>query len=846
MSRPPFWEKQKFAIREAIRHLSAYGGVGLFMEMGTGKALPDDAPVLTPSGWVPLSTLSVGDQVIGSDGKPTPVLGIYPQGEQAIYRITFSDDSTAECTGDHLWTVNTPLRKWRKMSPLTMPLEKILQGPLTHRNGNRKYYIPMVAPVEFREKAFLLDPYLLGVLLGDGCLRSSSVEVTTADPEIITHLQFRLPEGNTIVFRQRYNYAIVSRGQRNNGVLSALRQLGLTGKRSHEKFIPDDYLRGSVEQRLDLLRGLFDTDGGVSGAAVEYTTTSEALATGVLELVRSLGGTGVCATCYKTYKHKNEQRLGKKTYRLNLKFPEGIQPFRIARKRIASRTKYFPQRAIVSAEIVRRATARCIRVGAEDGLFVTKDYVLTHNTRVSIRVTQKLHNAGGRLGLIVAEISSMYVWVEEWSKWADYPVMFMDLRKTGCEGLRSAQKLADAGFNVICLINYELMWQLGKKRVQRTRHGQKVWRLEAVDTTVDSVLWDWALLDESTNAKTPGSRVGQFCRRLGEKVRWKIILTGSAYKKRPLDVWGQVKIIRPDVFPEPFEQFKAMYSIPHPKIRGAIKGYQNLDHLAKRLSQVAILLKKEDVVDLPPFTHHVRYVDLGEKARSVYERIEAESFAELEAMEEEGKTVTATHVFTRMRKLAQITSGFVKPDIVYPDGYDPDRDPPIPEPEPFALGTEKLDELMRILEDRERPTILVTQFNFEEQVIAAAVKKRFGFDPKILNGSVQGADKRHALLKAASKDLCVIVKESVGARGVDIRYADMTIWFSHGYDTEAYDQMCARNHRGGQTMPITYVHLTARKTIDEKIFKTLNKDLDLAREIERHWKDFLTSRKAKD
>jgi SNF2 family DNA or RNA helicase len=117
-----------------------------------------------------------------------------------------------------------------------------------------------------------------------------------------------------------------------------------------------------------------------------------------------------------------------------------------------------------------------------------------------------------------------------------------------------------------------------------------------------------------------------------------------------------------------------------------------------------------------------------------------------------------------------------------------------------------------------------------------AIQKKFDFTPKVLNGSVKGGEARHDMVRGAAKDLCFVVKESVGSKGLDMRYADMTIWYSHSHDTEDYDQMMARNHRGGQTKPITYRHLIMENTIDEKIMFALNRDLSLAAELEENWR----------
>lgn len=497
----------------------------------------------------------------------------------------------------------------------------------------------------------------------------------------------------------------------------------------------------------------------------------------------------------------------------------------------------------------------------------------TGKSRTVVHWIEWLFGKGCKLCYIVGPLSALHVWVAEWDLWATYPVAFIDLHETGSAGIREARRLAKAGYPVICLVNYEAAWQIGMQRVKRMRHGEEVTVLEKADTTLSDIRWDIGILDESTTIKTPGSKVSKFFRRkMAPRTTHRLVMTGSAYTKRPLDVWAQVNFAcGAEVFPPIYAPFRAMYAIPHPTIRGAIVGYQNLDDFVSRLSKCAILLKKSDVLDLPPVVHETRRVTLSSKSRRIYDELKDEMVAELKATEvrsaeykalkaqfekldeedpeaqaiaermEELKaegpvTITAEHVFTRIQKLGQICSGFIYPDPTEVD----ERGRPI-RPEAIRLGTEKLSVLMEVLENRAgEPTIIVTQMDEEEKIISEAVKKHFKFTPKILNGSVTGAEARHNMIAAAAKDPCFIVKQSVGARGVDMRWADMIIFFSHNYNTEFYEQMLARNHRGGQTKPITYLHILARDTVDMKIMRALERDLNLARSIEHDWRELFT------
>lgn len=859
----PMWEKQQEALDFAIDRASQKLGVCLFMEMGTGKAIPLDTPMLTPIGWTTMGQVKVGDYLIGKNGKPTQVEGVYPQGEQDLYRLTFSDSTSALSTLDHLWEVSTPLRKWRNMPSMVLSTREMLIRGLKHKNGNRKYFIPIVEPVQFETRKVTLDPYLLGVLLGDGTLRKHSIVLSNSNPDILSLFAAKTKVENVCLkFVRKDSYGLTGIEHCKNSILQKMRTLSLLGVRAKSKFIPDEYLFNSIHVRTEILRGLLDTDGSVdrhSGSTVmEYTTVSPQLAEQVKFLVQSLGGTVVLSKRYPTYTYKGEKKTGQLLYRLRLKLPNTLGNSKTLKKQNAKRTKYHPSRAIESIEPAGKGLCQCIKVSAPDGLFVINDCIVTHNTRVAIHWLEYLiKRKRARLVYVAAPLTVLHVWVENWHKWAKNPVVFLDLHETGSAGLKMAQKLADEGNVVICLVNYEASWQIGYKWIKHTRGDETVRILEKVETSMSDLRWDVGILDESTAIKTPGSKVSKFFRRkMAKKTRYKMVMTGTAYTKRPLDVWAQVTFATGDeVFPSAFLPFKLDYSIPHPTIRGATIGYRNLKDMVKKLAQVAVLLKKKDVLDLPPFVHETREIELSARSRKIYDDLKEDQVAEIEALIEEWdaykegqklldsldedaladvvipekpKIVTAMHIFTSIRKLIQITSGFVYPDV--------DDDEPEVTPAPVVLGKEKLDIVLDILDNRDSPTVIVTQLDQEEVMLAAAIKKKFGYTPKILNGSVKKAEARYKMIASAAEDRAFIVKESVGAKGVDMCFADMIVFFSHTYDTEDYEQMMSRNHRGVQTKNVTYMHILCKNTIDVKIMRSLERDLNLAASIERDWR----------
>jgi superfamily II DNA or RNA helicase len=374
---------------------------------GSGKAQPLDEPVLTPQGWLPIGSLAVGDWVIGSSGSPVRVVDVFPQGVKPVWRVYFTDGAWARCSPEHLWATATKYalfearserRGRRPHSPYKVrTLRELVDDGLLDSRGLPRLYVPLVAPVEFPRADLPLDPYLLGVLLGDGGLAIEGRVMVHTQDDVAAALP--LPAGAHIHAMSdagggASNHLIGGAiGCSANPVMSPLRDLGLMGCHSYDKFIPKLYLRGVAADRLALLHGLLDTDGYAAGdSRAEYCTVSEQLAHDVQELVRSLGGVCRWRSKIPTYMHVGERREGRQAFTLAIALPGGLCPFRIPRKagKWTPRTKYQPSRAIAGVEPEGLAEMVCIAVDSPDQLYVTRDYVLTHNTVIFSHLTHRL------------------------------------------------------------------------------------------------------------------------------------------------------------------------------------------------------------------------------------------------------------------------------------------------------------------------------------------------------------------------------------------------------------------------------------------------------------------------
>ncbi len=361
-----------------------------------GRAQPVDRRVLTPSGWQTIGSLRVGDLVIGSDGRPTAVLGVHPQGRRPVFRLTAQDGAETQCCGEHLWRVRTPDDRRRGTRRVVRTDEMV--GRL-RRFHQHRFELPLVeAPVELVPRDVPLDPYALGLLLGDGCLTAATTPgFTTADPELADVLESRLPG---IELRRKGEFDYVLRhldGGRGgvivaNPVTVALRELGLAGTRSGTKFVPESYLVNSPDVRLGVLQGLLDTDGGPvvqlgRACRIQYSTCSERLRDDIVFLVRSLGGVADWRVRPAAGRPPGRAR-GRAVYHradafvLDIRLPAGIEPFRLPRKleRYHADGGGRPMRFVDRIEPLGDADAVCIQVAAADSLYVTDDFLVTHNT----------------------------------------------------------------------------------------------------------------------------------------------------------------------------------------------------------------------------------------------------------------------------------------------------------------------------------------------------------------------------------------------------------------------------------------------------------------------------------
>jgi len=397
----------------AIKALvDAEGGI-LQAGTGRGKGHTLDTILYTPNGKTTMGELQVGDELIGSNGKPIKVTAIYDRGTIPTYRVTLNDGTSLLCDGEHLFTVQKAKHRTNGIDKWETRQVQELMNDLTYADGRAKWYLPLVKPVEFKEQVVLMDPYLLGCLIADGTLREEGmITFSNSESDIVA----KIGRYFTLQQTSEYDFSVM------NGfkLKPYLKELGLLGKKSHEKFIPDIYKYNTIEVRLKLLQGLFDCDGGVEeGSRLIYYTSSEQLAKDVQEVVQSLGGVArISCKEEPKYTHKGEKRTGRPAYRVSIILDDfEIFTSNKHKEKFKGRTKYFACRSIKSIEYVGEKEIRCISVSAEDKLYCAEHFIVTHNTVMALAAIAEV---GTTTLILVHKEFLMNQWVERIREFLGY------------------------------------------------------------------------------------------------------------------------------------------------------------------------------------------------------------------------------------------------------------------------------------------------------------------------------------------------------------------------------------------------------------------------------------------
>jgi phosphate starvation-inducible protein PhoH and related proteins len=356
---------------------------------GTGKMQPLYSKIQTMNGPVTMGSLKIGDEILSTNGNTTKVTGIFKQGVQPVYRVHFRDGFYADCGLDHLWNVYSRHNKdkWR-----TISLKEILSLGVVDNSNNFRFKIPLTEPIQYPKKKLPVHPYLLGYFIANGCFRTPTprINMHVDDKDLFFSKIKSLLSAGVKVIEEITGNGIsftfpkevgrkgkgIGCGPGGNSLTSLFQQLGLWW--CDEKFIPHEYLYSSIDDRLELLRGIMDGDGCIGdNGSVSLSSNLSSILPQYCELVQSLGGTAIINPQYRKSKNITE-------YSLNIKL--FMNPFSLPRKadKWHISWKNPPSRYITKVEYIGETEQQCIMVDAKNQLYLTDNYIVTHNSFLTV------------------------------------------------------------------------------------------------------------------------------------------------------------------------------------------------------------------------------------------------------------------------------------------------------------------------------------------------------------------------------------------------------------------------------------------------------------------------------
>jgi len=813
--------------REGIVEAVANGKTLIADPPGLGKGSPHWVRILTPTGWTTYGDVEVGDQVIGSDGKAHNVTGVFRRGVLDTYKVTFSDGASVVVDGDHLWAVETSQRIARGYLPRVVTTKSLVDEDLTRwpeptcggtkrRSRRSLNFIPIVAPVEFAvsKEPLPLDPYVMGVLIGDGSFRTAP-SLTSQDTQIVDEVSSRLPDG---VILSRWpsasgrsnaeTYGISAPGLRGNPVKDTLRELGLWDHLAWQKFIPEQYLLASKEDRLELLKGLADTDGSV-GEAPNVTTSSPDLARDIAFLVRSLGGTTVTNSFTPTYPDRlGVKKRGRLAYKVKFHLPHGVNPFRLTAKNqdFGQTWRYPPARSIKSIEWAGREEVTCISVDAPDALYVTEDFIVTHNTRQGLGVAAA---TGAARTVIVTP-----------------PVML-----TGWKREAEASGIAH-GHDHDGNITEEgqvVLWAAGKKIQSVPERGVVVVSdsLIAARPELFNALVDWKpdalCVDEAHRGKTWASKRSKVIRALAGAVDGpRMALTGTPLFANPVELAGVMAITGhlTKVFGG-YGKYVIRYAQQN-RFKAWVARKKMLPELRRRLyDEVWVRRERDEVLDLPAMSRHTLYTDVdlrgfNQAHKDVIEKIDEWIGEVREVLNESTPKEVAACIreyaanslefVTMMRRAAGLAKIGAAQEYAREWVEASPKDKETGEwPAPLILWTHHKT---------------VTRAMYEAAIEATGDEGAV----RVIDGSTS-QDERTVTVDDFQAGQVAILVASITAAGVGITLTRSTdaVYVETDWTPALIQQADFRINRIGQTKPTRVTTMVAPGTLDEYIHKALDK-----------------------
>jgi SNF2 family DNA or RNA helicase len=381
------------------------------------------------------------------------------------------------------------------------------------------------------------------------------------------------------------------------------------------------------------------------------------------------------------------------------------------------------------------------------------------------------------------------VWHKQFTEHAGRPYMLISLVNGGTSADKARyaktkmRQAEQANVPFICVVNYETA----------RMPDFADWSLQAG--------FDLVVYDESHKIKAPDGAAAKYCGRLAKAIPWKLSLTGTPMPHSPLDVWSQYRALDTTIFGTSFIAFKQRYAIMGGWQGKQVVGWQRQDELNEKFYSIAYRVTS-DVLDLPPVTHEVLSCKLSKVAAEIYSDLEDDFISEVE----EG-VVTAKNALSKLLRLQQVTSGYIKLDE---NGLERQID---------TSKQEMLDELVDSTGAQE-PLVVFTRFRHDLDVVRNVAEKNGRRYAELSGRKLPDVPDLQSWQNGEADIIGVQIQ--AGGAGIDLTRARYCVYYSLGFSLGDYEQSLARVHRPGQTRATTYYHLVAEGTVDQKVYSALS------------------------
>ena len=794
-NRPPM-EHQKVAIEKLL----ANDKFILADDMGLGKALESNTKIYTPSGTKKIGDLTVGEKVIGSDGNSYNVIGVYPQGIKDLYRVTFNDGYSILCCDEHIWSVSTSANgnnsNLRKTLTIDLTLKQLIDKDLQikriegknnklqptyyiSKTGQPKWQIPIVKPINFNNTNKLpINPYLLGLLIGDGGISGKSIRFSSIDDEIINTIKKIIPEDLEItkVKGDNCDYSIVTKIGRKNSLTNNLKELGLMGCTSIDKFIPEIYKFSSIEDRLSILQGLMDTDGFCNKSrknneflGTEFCSISEKLVDDVIEIVHSLGGIARKSSRIPKYTYKGIKQEGKRAYRVNIKLQGDMNPFRMERKKNLYNPpkKYKVGRYIKNIELERKGHAVCISVDSPDKLYVAEHCIVTHNTTSAVIGALE---SGAKKILIVCPASLKINWEREIKNYSDRRVLIVEGRKWG------------STFDFY-IINYDIIKNYHTTDKSEDSDDYKLLVNEK---------FDLAIVDEAHYISNNTANRTRLLNDVLEQIPKVWLMTGTPMTSRPINYFNLLKIVESPLTLN-WQTYVRRYckgfqfTVGNRKVWNT-SGASNLDELRERTKNLVLRRMKTDILDLPEKIVTPIFIDLESR---MYKE-EMDDFVRISKDNRDKETLSVT--LNRLMKVRQLIS------------Y-----------EKIPYTCELIDKCL----EQGKKVIILTNFTMSLDMLHEKYKK----NSVTLDGRMSKDRRQESVDRFQNEDKIKIFIGNIKAAGVGITLtaAEVVIMNDLSFVPADHSQGEDRAYRYGQKNSVLVYYPVFGNTVETIIYNILQK-----------------------